>query len=101
MPKIDRSLLNEATIGLVGGISYTHKAHREEQQKLRKTAGITKGQWKRFQISIKRRKPFTFVQYIKTSEVAAKKLEVMRDFHDSPHLMTLLKAIEAREGSDD
>lgn len=101
MPKVDDFLLALATLKTVGGMSYRGQRlggdYVRKWKQVRQLSGITKGQWKRLQVAIKR----TGNNDLRTSLVSIKKLEVMRDHHDSPHLLTLLKMVEVQMETSD
>lgn len=100
MVRIPKTLLDEATSKAVGGMNYFGSRHRNRWETARKMAGITKGQWKRFQFAIQGAgSPYNTP--LKSSETVLKKLEIMRDYHDSPHLYMLLKMAEVRGDTDD
>lgn len=87
MSKLDNlNIVHEASRAVIGYISYTGSRDKEKWQAFRTMAGISRGQWKRFQQSKK----------LKVSELTIKKLEVMAQHGKSSHLMTLLKMVEAQ-----
>jgi hypothetical protein len=102
MPKVNRSVLDVASENAVGAMRYLTMDVAKWKQ-FREMAGITKGQWKRYQCQLKqfiRTESGSYkTTYINVSEVAAKKLEVLCNHGDSPHLHTLLKMVEA-QGDD-
>lgn len=101
MPKVDRMLLNAATYKAIGGMEFFGAEYREKWVQARKMAGITKGQWKRFQHLLKRAGDDGEIGGLVASTVSIKKLEIMSRYHDSPHLVTHLKMAEARGYPDE
>src|SRR5689334_16983462 len=100
MVKVDRSIIDEASLNLVGNIVYLGWQDAMKVKRFCKMVGITKGQWKRFNLSIRKDPPLR--KHARVSALAAKKLEVIRVHFDNPHLETLLKIAEAQmEKSDD
>lgn len=92
----DINLLHEATRKAIGGMSYIEGFDRARWEKARDMAGFTKGQWKRFQISSKKGS-----YGLKCTPVQRKRLMLMIEHPDSPHLMTLLRMVEAQMGVSD
>lgn len=101
MPKMtDFMLLDAATRRAVGGMSYAGSVDRQKWEKARDMAGITKGQWKRFIYSMKKKAPACIE--LRISEVSMAKLKLMAEHGESPHLETLLKVVEIQmEGPDE
>ncbi len=96
MPKVDQDLLAYATLATVGGMSYRGSGSLLKIKEVRRLSGITKGQWKRMVYSVDGK-----WLGLRASEMAIKKLEVMRDHGGSEHLETLLKMVEAQMEVDD
>lgn len=101
MPKVDIQLLDEASMKAFGfilplwpGQAGTGVAKRDA---FLKAAGISKGQWKRAWLASKR----ALGLHLSVSELALKKLKVMAEHGQNPHLTTLLKVVEAQGCCDD
>lgn len=100
MPKVDVTLLDEASMKAFGfllpfGPERTNVAKRDT---FLKASGISKGQWKRARLAFNAGLGF---EKLLVSELAFKKLTVMAEHGQSPHLQTLLKMVEAQESCDD
>lgn len=97
MPKVDINLLDEVSVRVCGTLLPLGSGRTDVAQRnaFLKQAGISKGQWKRARLASNT--GFGFA----VSELAIKKLKVMAEHGQSPHLTTLLKMVEVQESCDD
>lgn len=100
MPKVDVTLLDKASMKAFDFLLpfETDRTNTAKRDAFLKAAGISKGQWKRARLAFKEGNGF---DHLSVSELALKKLKVMAEHGQSPHLPTLLKMVEAQECCDD
>lgn len=103
MPKVDLRLLDTASMKAIGSMRYVQGTSSDiaKHKRFRELSGITKGQWKRMQQTWWKYRDGGMERTLIASELSIKKLEVMAEYGESPHLETLLKVVEARGVDDD